>query len=263
MDAAETSPADTPEISLSVGAYRAVIGASGSVRDAALDLRARAFRHGAPDADMFDPFSAHGVVRIQDQPAIHAFRVRLIRTAADLHKTYTGQHYDLDGLRDDLAPFVEIGRFCQAAGSVDVMAARLAWAALAAFVDAHHARMLIGCTSLPGASLDRHHAVLATLRAHHLGPEALRPGKRSAQAVSLPMASVAPQPLPHLLQGYLNLGGWVGDHVVVDEQLDRLHVFTALRVEDIPKSRKRRLRALAQAARGTGRDTLDVASAAP
>ena len=50
--------------------------------------------------------------------------------------------------------------------------------------------------------------------------------------------------MPPLLRSYLRMGGWVGDHAVVDGDLDTLHVFTGLEVGAIPAARVRRLRSL-------------------
>jgi hypothetical protein len=46
------------------------------------------------------------------------------------------------------------------------------------------------------------------------------------------------------LRSYLGLGGWVGDHAVIDRDLDTLHVFTCVEVDRIPPARAASLRAL-------------------
>jgi L-ornithine Nalpha-acyltransferase len=51
--------------------------------------------------------------------------------------------------------------------------------------------------------------------------------------------------MPPLLRTYLAMGGWVGDHAVVDRELGTLHVFTALEIRAIPEARARLLRGLA------------------
>ena len=234
-------------VALRLGAYRATISTSSDIRHAALRLRAHAFRNGADDPDRFDADSLHGLVEdALGQPRV-AFRVRLIPKAADLDRSYTGQFYDLSPLFAD-GPFLELGRVCQSDGQTDVMALRLAWAALGVLVDQNAVRMMVGCSSFAGADPEKHRAALAYLRAHHIGPRDLRPRRLSRDAVDLPDGQDNPCQLPHLLRSYLGLGGWISDHAVRDPQLDTLHVFTALDIDAIPASRKTRLRALARAA---------------
>ncbi|PRY75605.1 GNAT family N-acyltransferase [Marivita geojedonensis] len=249
-----------PFVGLSYGGYGARIGPCGDLRRAALALRARAFRDGASDADRFDDDCLHGLVTSPEGLARVAFRLRLLRHPTDLPSSYTGQFYELSPLSALPGPFLELGRVCQSEGPSDLMALRLAWAAIGALVDAQAVQMLIGCSSFPGADSAHHRAALATLRANHLGPAELRPGRVSPNTLDLPQEETPCAPLPHLLRSYLNMGGWVGDHAVRDVQLDTLHVFTGLCVAAIPEPRKARLRALAQAAQPS---PLDLARAAP
>jgi putative hemolysin len=235
-------------VALKLGAYRATISTSPDIRHAALDLRAQAFRNGADDTDRFDVDSLHGLVEDALGKARVAFRVRLLPKATDLAQSYTGLFYDLSPFSTQSGPFLELGRVCQSDGQTDVMALRLAWAALGVLVDQNDVRMMVGCSSFAGADPEKHRAALAYLRAHHLGPRDLRPRRLSRNAVDLPDGQDNPYHLPHLLRSYLGLGGWVGDHAVRDAELDTLHVFTALDIDTIPAPRKTRLRALAQAA---------------
>ena len=41
---------------------------------------------------------------------------------------------------------------------------------------------------------------------------------------------------------YLKLGGWVSDHVVIDHDLQTIHVFTGLEIKNIPDNRLRFLK---------------------
>ena len=130
-------------VALRLGAYRATISTSPDIRNAALNLRAHAFRNGADDTDRFDADSLHGLVEdALGKPSV-AFRVRLIPKAADLDRSYTGQFYDLGPLFAQPGPFLELGRVCQSDGQTDVMALRLAWAALGVLVDQNGVRMMV------------------------------------------------------------------------------------------------------------------------
>lgn len=261
--AAQTVAAGPAAVSLRMGPYSACISISAETRAQALALRSRAFRNGRDDEDAFDVHSLHGVVlSLPDQPVV-AFRARILTDHADLVGSYTGQVYDLGPLMSAPGPWLELGRFCQSDGPPDVMALRLAWAALSVLVDRTGTQMMIGCSSLPGADPEPHRAALSFLRARHLGPATLRPRKLSPLAIDLPDDQITEASLPHLLRGYLGMGGWVSDHAVRDPNLDTLHLFTGLEIAAIPEPRKARLRALAQAAQQGDANPLDVARAAP
>lgn len=247
--ATHTVAAPDPAVSLLLGGYTARIGGDAALRRAALTLRAKAFRGGATDEDRFDATCLHGIVRNSAQDTVLAFRARPLAHLADLHDSYTAQFYDLAPLARHPGPFLELGRVCQAQGTTDLGALRLVWAALGALVDAAGVRMLIGCSSFAGTDAAQHHAALATLRTHHLGPADLRPLRKHASAIVLPQGAATRAALPNLLRSYLNMGGWVGDHAIPDPELGTLHVFTGLCVADIPPKRARQLRALAQAAK--------------
>ena len=237
-------------VALKLGPYEARIGRSCDVMQDAFALRRRTFAPQAlSDQDAFDHLSQHGIVTdARTGQSLLAFRVRVLTGDINLGSTYTGQSYDLTPLRALTGPFLELGRVCQDETLRDPLAWRLAWAALAALVDRHAVTLLIGCTSFKGADPDWHSAALGYLRSHHIGPRALLPRQISQSAIALPEAYGTRSDLPHLLQSYIGLGGWVSDHAVVDPTLDTVHVFTGLRIADISIARKRRLRELARRA---------------
>lgn len=256
-------PAASADLSLVLGPYLARIGTAHDLRRTAQGLRDQAFApRGGTDSDAFDDPSLHGLVShvASDTPCV-AFRVRIFDRPADLAQSYTAQSYDLTPLTRLGGAVLELGRLCQSSRHPHPAALRAAWAALTALADRHAVTLLIGCSSFPGSDPRHHAAALASLRAHHLGPVSLRPGRRADLAVDLPGPEVTPGPLPPLLRSYLAMGGWVGDHAVRDPALDTLHVFTGLRVADIPDIRRDRLRALVR--RATSVPPLDVARAAP
>ena len=222
---------------------------------AAQELRHRAFlaargRAGAGlrDADHFDAQCAHMLLMRDDRP-VGCFRLQLFDGPAIEH-SYSAQFYDLTCLAAYAAPMLEIGRFCLSADQNQPDLLRLAWASIAAVVDAQGVGLLFGCSSLPGADPARHGPALAVLQAR-IGPDLWRPGRRAARIVPLhgqpcaQPAGEAPNGLPPLLRSYLGLGGWVSDHAVVDTVLDTLHVFTGVEIAKIPPARARALRLIA------------------
>jgi putative hemolysin len=199
------------------------------------------------DADAYDPLCQHVMIG-GDAGLVGTCRVMVLRDGAALGASYTASAYDLSPLANYARPVMEVGRFCAAPGaSADVL--RLAWGALTGIVDAEGAGLLIGCSSFPGANPAQHAAALALLGQYHRGPVSQLPGVRAAQVVPLtgpvPDRRAALAGLPPLLRSYLGLGGWVGDHAVIDKVMNTVHVFTALSVDAVPAARARALRALA------------------
>lgn len=219
------------------------------------NLRALRFRGtlAVGDLDRFDPLCAHLLVaRSDDNAPLATARLRVMASGAELRDCYCTQFYDLSAIAVAGLRVMEIGRICMVEGHAQeadiprALLAGLARAAQAAEVD-----MMMGCASFSGATPGDHLPALRYLRARHLGPEALRPGRGTHETFDLERITDPPQPddprhVPALLRLYLAMGGWVSDHAVCDRDLDTLHVFTAVEVHAIPPARLRALQMLAQ-----------------
>ncbi|MBU9698338.1 GNAT family N-acetyltransferase [Rhodobacteraceae bacterium HSP-20] len=235
------------------GRFRARLAETDEDLRAAQRLRYRAFRLGRGrggdpdglDAEPLDARCRHLLVETQAGLLAGTCRLLLLPDGGGLAQSYAGQFYDLSPLAGYGGKVLEIGRFCTAAGDPEVL--RMAWAALTRIVDGESVGMMSGCSSFDGADPLRHGDALALLASRHLGPPHLRPRKGRAEAVAM-----RPEPhdgraalaqMPPLLRTYLAMGGWVGDHAVIDRDLDTLHVFTAVEIAAIPPARARLLRA--------------------
>jgi putative hemolysin len=219
--------------------------------DAAQALRFRAFRDPdgtGRDSDPFDATCDHLLVE-RDGALVCTFRFQLFEGGAAAQAGYTAQVYDIAPLEPLAGPWIEMGRFCMAPGDHDPDLLRLAWGAMTRIVDGSGARLLFGCSSFAGTDPAIHGATLRLLRARHLGPEGLRPGRRAPETVALPAGDFDPaaaqRGLPPLLRTYLMMGGWVSDHAVVDRDMGTLHVFTGVEIDKVPPARAKALRALA------------------
>lgn len=207
-------------------------------------------RPGGVDRDEFDADCLHLLVEGRGGRLLACCRILPLAGGAEIGRSYSARWYDLAPLAGLSMPLAEIGRFCLHPGAAAQDVLRVALAALAHFVAERRIGMLFGCSSFAGADPRRHAGALAWLAHRHLGPAEARPGIRAGVEVlryaQLPDGERDPAALPPLLRSYLAMGGWVGDHAVIDHELDTLHVFTALKVADVPPARARRLRALAQ-----------------
>ena len=219
-----------------------------------MEFRRAAFPRtdGGTEEDAQDALSAH--VMVEGEGALLAyFRVMLFGWGAGLAQGYAARFYDVAPLSGYALPIAEMGRFCLAPGGVHPDVLRLAWGAMTRLVDEGQAGLMVGCSSFRGADWHRHRAGLALLAAGHIGPAEHLPGRKAPEIVDYP-ALVGPvtdrraalAALPPLLRSYLGMGGWVGDHAVVDRQLDTLHVFTCVEVAKVPPARAASLRAVAK-----------------
>lgn len=236
-------------LSFAKGTYQVREAETPADREAALALRAAAFRNGASDADRFDPLCRHILICDDHGPAAAA-RLLLLGCGAVLPEGYCAQFYDLAPLAAWSGPILELGRFCTRPGLRDPDVLRLGWAAITRIAEETGAELLIGCSSFTGSDWRTHRSGLAHLAARALGPEALRPRPKASERVDYPAALAGEvgdvSALPPLLRSYLGMGGWVSDHAVIDRDLDTCHVFTALEIAAIPEARRRSLRALAR-----------------
>lgn len=253
---------------VSTDRYRVRLDAGKADLRAAQNLRHRCFfgapfigvaaRQGTPsngyDTDPHDALCRH--VLVEDIAAgrlVCCFRFLPLQQAAMIETSYAAQRYDLSSLRGFSGPLVEIGRFCIDPCVKDPDVMRLAWGALARLVEDCDARILFGCASFRGTDAGAYRDAFALLSARHLGPAQWRPGIRAPQVHRFADATRGHSPdlrramrqMPPLLRFYLAMGGWVGDHAVVDHQMDTLHVFTALQVDAVPAARARVLRSVA------------------
>ena len=166
-------------------------------------------------------------------------------TARGSRASYSAQFYELSRLAR--LPWAECSR---SAGSASRPAARrrrlrVAWAALAGYVERNGIELLFGCSSFSGTETARLRRRLcpaprppprtAALAAAGQGAGGLplRPALRFRR----PDPAAAMRAMPPLLRTYLAMGGWVSDHAVVDRDLGTLHVFTGLEVRAVPPPR--------------------------
>lgn len=201
------------------------------------------------DVDRFDDLSRHIMVENHDGLLIGTVRVAIWPEGAAMRLGYTAQFYDLSGLARTTGPFAEIGRFCVCPGGQDADVLRVIWGALTRIVHAEDLQYLLGCASFAGCDPARYQAAFGLLSARHLGPATLRPVAKAREVVRFPQAPTDLRAglyqMPATLRTYLAMGGWVGDHAVVDRDLQTLHVFTCLPVAAVPPARAKALRAIA------------------
>ncbi|WP_439155271.1 GNAT family N-acetyltransferase [Yoonia sp.] len=229
------------------GRYRVRFATSPADVAACQNLRHLSF-FGAPgrDADLFDQTCRHLMVDDLAGALVATLRLWVHPYGAAACDGYVGQFYDLAWLARQKGPVIELGRFCVDPAVLDADALRVIWGALTGLVDDENVALLFGCTSFAGTDPAVYGRAFALLAAHHLGPGDQRPVPKVPEALAFSrIPDHGTRPMPALLRSYLALGGWVGDHLVVDRAMNTLHVFTCVDISAVPPARARALRAIA------------------
>lgn len=238
---------------LDKGRYRARMARGRDAVVVAQALRTLAFGTGKSDCDRFDDICDHLLVYERRSGAlVCCARLLSLACGGEIARSYSAQFYDLSALTEFQGRMTEMGRFCIHPDWSDPDILRVAWAAVTGFVDQNEIEMLFGCSSFAGVDAQSYLDTFAVLRARHLAPERWRPQVKAANVFRFaagqlrkPHVGRAMRAMPPLLRSYLMMGGWVGDHAVVDREMNTLHVFTGLEVGAIPEPRKRLLRVVA------------------
>lgn len=215
-------------------------------------LRHACFIGGAGlDADRFDALSEHVMIE-QGGVLVCTLRMRVLPEGADLADTYTGSFYRFGPMT---GATLEVGRFCVAENAFSTDVLRLAWVAITAWVDAHDIQHLFGCASFTGTDPAPYADAFGLLQSAHVADMSIAP-----QSIDIKLLNDvgdanfdrrrAMDQLPPLLRSYLGMCGYVSDHLIIDRTLGTQHVFTGLRIADIPVARARSLRRLAQQTMG-------------
>ena len=204
------------------------------------------------DQDKFDEECLHVLIEdLRTGELVCCFRILPLQDGKEIGRTYSAQIYELSKLSLYERPMVEMGRFCIKRGARDPAIIRMAWSAMAQFVEQHDVGMLFGCSSFDGLEAEAYMDAFALLRERYIAPKKWLPKIKAPNVFRFgaslinkrPNMKLAKKRMPPLLKSYLLLGGKVSDHAVVDKDLSTLHVFTGVEISDVPQVRARTLRA--------------------
>ena len=240
------------------GRYLARFAETGADLETAQRLRWLAFlgredAEGGVDTDRFDALCRHILIEeVDGGRLVCTFRFLVLDRGSEIARSYSAQFYGLGGLESYPGRMAEMGRFCMHPTVHDPDVLRIAWAAMTRVVETEGIGLLFGCSSFHGTETAEYLDAFAMLKARHLGPRQWLPKVKApnvfrfaARLRRKPDLRAAMLKMPPLLKTYLMMGGWVGDHAVVDAEMGTLHVFTGLEISAIPPARARLLRAVA------------------
>ncbi|TQS72445.1 GNAT family N-acetyltransferase [Rhodobacteraceae bacterium] len=246
-------------LSLRKGRYLARLAQTPQDVSRAQALRGLCFRKSDhADRDAFDDLCVHVLIEdVITAKLVCCFRLMPFRDGSELGQSYSAQYYTLDALSRYEGRMVELGRFCMAPDVHDPDVLRVAWGALARFVDTQDVGMVFGCSSFAGTNWEDYADSFNMLSQRHLAPRRWLPRVKAPKVVRFARVLIGREGdpkqamlrMPPLLRSYLVMGGWVSDHAVVDLDLGTLHVFTGLEIAAIPPARARAMRAVSGAPR--------------
>ncbi|MGF1445427.1 MAG: GNAT family N-acetyltransferase [Pikeienuella sp.] len=203
------------------------------------------------DADEFDPACVHLMVEeAKTGQLVCCFRLLPLASGAEIGRSYSAKFYELSNLAAYTGRMVEMGRFCVHPAWKDPDVLRVAWGAMTRFVDEQGVELLFGCSSFYGVDGEDYADAFALLKEKHLAPKRWLPRVKAPKVfryaaklkLRKPDLKLALKRMPPLLRTYLTMGGWVSDHAVIDTELNTLHVFTGLEINNVPPARARLLR---------------------
>jgi putative hemolysin len=174
------------------------------------ELGARLNSECGVDADVFDPFCKHLIVRDGSTgEVVGTYRILSPEAAAEVGWSYAEQEFDLSRLAHLRRSIVEVGRSCIHPAYRNGAVIALLWSGLAHYMRYNRYDYLVGCASMGMA--DGGIAAWATYQ--KVSRTSLAPVEyRAFPHTPLPfrdVAACADTRVPPLLKGYLRLGAYV------------------------------------------------------
>ncbi len=220
-------------------AYRLRLATSGSDVQAAQALRFDVFNleldeglvqsyDTGLDADPFDAVCDHLLVEHAASGAvIGTYRLQTGRAARAHRGYYSEREFNFapfEPLRDEL---IELGRACIHQDHRSFAVLNLLWRGIAEYAQAHHARYLIGCSSLTSQDEAAGAAAYDKLQPH-LAPPSRRTTPVGRFTCSLQTQAVPAPAIPRLLSAYLALGAEICGPPAIDREFRTIDFLTCL-----------------------------------
>jgi putative hemolysin len=200
------------------------------------------------DADMFDPYCEHLLVRSprpdgSPGPVVGTYRILTPEAARRAGGLYSDTEFDLTRLRALRGRMVEVGRSCVHADHRSGGAILALWGALAEFMQRNRLDTMIGCAS---ASMhDGGHfaaSLWRQLERSHLAPIDCQVRPRLALPVESLRQDLKVEP-PALIRGYLRCGAKILGAPAWDPDFHTADLPLLLRVSELPARFRRNLSA--------------------
>lgn len=205
------------------------------------------------DFDQFDEICDHLLAidnsKEGDDRVIATYRLLREEKINGKDEFYSTCEFDLSNLYNDYfrnlmgdRQLLELGRSCVKEEYRTNAVMHLMWKFIARYIDRHKIAYLFGCASLPGVEQEPLKEQLSYLYHYHKTPDEYNIPAIVGQAQEMNYFSKediekreARRELAPLVKGYLNLGCYIGDGAVIDEQFGTTDVFILLPVDRLEK----------------------------
>jgi putative hemolysin len=197
------------------------------------------------DADLFDPYCEHLLVRASDEGSdergavIGTYRVLTPAAARRVGGLYSETEFDLTRLRSLRASMVELGRSCVHPEHRSGGAILALWGALGEFMTRNRLSTMVGCASV--SMRDGGHLAAnlwEQLRHSHLAPIEWQVRPRLPLPVE-ELRTAQPVEAPALIKGYLRCGAKVLGPPAWDPDFNTADLPLLMRIEDLPAKYRR------------------------
>ena len=186
------------------------------------------------DADPFDAVCDHLIVQdLNTNEVVGTYRLQTGTNAAEHLGYYSDQEFDLAPFESQRAEVIELGRACVARAHRNRFVLQLLWKAIASYAKGHHARYLLGCSSINSQNPREGAALYAALARSHLAPPELRTVPRPDVACPLGETALEAVRPPKLILAYLALGTWICGPPVIDREFKTIDFLTCLDLKAI------------------------------
>lgn len=205
------------------------------------------------DFDDFDEICDHLLAfdnsKSGDEKVIATYRLLREEKIDGVEEFYSTCEFDLNNLYND--PFrglmgkrqlLELGRSCVRQEYRTNAVINLMWKFIARYIDRHKIAYLFGCASLPGTDQSALERQLSYLYHYHKTPDEYNIPALKGMEQKMNYFNIEPsekrearRALAPLVKGYLNLGCYIGDGAVIDEQFGTTDVFILLPVDRLEK----------------------------
>lgn len=212
-----------------------------------------AVRNEKRDFDDFDEICDHLLAfdnsKSGDEKVIATYRLLREEKIDGVDEFYSTCEFDLNNLYNDKfrglmgkRQLLELGRSCVRQEYRTNAVINLMWKFIAHYIDRHKIAYLFGCASLPGTDQSTLERQLSYLYHYHKTPDDYNiPAQKGMEQkmnyfnIEASEKREARRALAPLVKGYLNLGCYIGDGAVIDEQFGTTDVFILLPVDRLEK----------------------------
>ncbi|MDG1438474.1 MAG: GNAT family N-acyltransferase [Emcibacteraceae bacterium] len=205
------------------------------------------------DFDDFDEICDHLFAidnsKVGDERVVATYRLLREEKIDNMDDFYSTCEFDLTNLYNDHfrdlmgdRQLLELGRSCVKEEYRTNAVMHLMWKFIARYIDKHKIAYLFGCASLSGTDQSELEGQLSYLYHYHKTPDeyTIQPISCVGQKMNYFAKEdfekrAARRALAPLVKGYLNLGCYIGDGAVIDEQFVTTDVFILLPIDRLEK----------------------------